>query len=118
MVSLLKEIPDLKVNTPEGAFYLFPTFVAKKEQLQAAGIHDDGELCARIIDEIGVAMLPGRDFQVQSDRFFTRLSYVNFDGEEALEEFYETGNAEDVVNNHCAETLEAAERVAEWFSKF
>ena len=63
------------INPPQGAFYLMPEFKNKRYKSSA-------QLCETILNETGVAMLPGSDFGFKPKRMLTRLSYTDFDGVE------------------------------------
>ncbi|MBK7028990.1 MAG: pyridoxal phosphate-dependent aminotransferase [Bacteroidales bacterium] len=62
-LALLKEIPGLKTNTPDGAFYLFPEVVkyyGKSDGTRV--IHSASDLCDYILDTAYVAIVPGIAF--------------------------------------------------------
>jgi aspartate aminotransferase len=62
-LALLKEIPGLKTNTPDGAFYLFPEVV--KYYGKSVGnrvIHSASDLCDYLLDTAYVALVPGVAF--------------------------------------------------------
>ena len=61
------------INPPQGAFYLMPEFINKKYK-------SSSKLCEVILNETGVAMLPGSDFGFKPKRMLTRLCYTDFDG--------------------------------------
>jgi len=50
------------VTEPKGAFYLFPDFSPLKQKLAARKITTSIELCERMLEETGVAALPGSAF--------------------------------------------------------
>ena len=52
----------IRVHRPQGAFYLFSDFTPLASQLATRGIHDSTTLCRRLLDETGVAILPGVAF--------------------------------------------------------
>jgi aspartate/methionine/tyrosine aminotransferase len=54
MVAGLKAIPGVRCRSPQGAFYVFPN-------VQAFGL-PSRDLARRLLDEAGVAVLPGTDF--------------------------------------------------------
>lgn len=70
---------------PEGGFYLFPDFAGWREQLAQRGIHSSDQLCTALLEEAGVALLPGTAFGMPGEALVARLSYVNFDGAESLQ---------------------------------
>ena len=73
------------VCEPVGAFYLFPDLSPLGERLAARGIRDSPNLCNRLLEETGVATLPGVEFGRPPDELTLRLAYVDFDGARALE---------------------------------
>jgi len=74
----------LRVHPPAGAFYLFPDFSPLAERLAARGVTDGKTLCDRLLDEAGVAALPGVAFGRSRGELTARLAYVDFDGAAAL----------------------------------
>jgi len=67
----------INVAKPEGGFYLFPEFTSAKFLSSA-------EMCRDILKKTGVALLPGSDFGLASNKMFARLSYTDFNGDEFL----------------------------------
>ncbi|CAM2011702.1 pyridoxal phosphate-dependent aminotransferase [Acanthopleuribacter pedis] len=112
---------DVAVATPKGGFYLFPNFSAHAENLRARGIEDGPTLCARLLDETGVAILPGSDFGRPREELTARLAYVDFDGGAALAALAASGNhppaPESYLPRYCARVLEAVDRVIDWLKQ-
>ena len=69
---------------PEGGFYLFPQFAAAAAALVRRGIIGGESLCDNLLEETGVAILPGSEFGRPHGDLSARLAYVDFDGEAAL----------------------------------
>jgi len=65
------------INKPEGGFYLMPEFINNK-------FRTSSEMCKSIINETGVALLPGSDFGFSENKMLARLSFTDFDGEKFL----------------------------------
>ena len=63
----------INISKPEGGFYLFPEFTIAK-------FSSSSEKCKDILNKTGVALLPGSDFGLESDKMIARLSYTDFDG--------------------------------------
>jgi aspartate aminotransferase len=76
---------NVKVNSPAGAFYLFPDFENYRENLASREILDSLIFCEQLLQETGVALLPGKVFGRSAAELNARLAYVNFDGKEALQ---------------------------------
>lgn len=110
-----------RINPPVGAFYLFPDFSPLLDGLPKHGIKNSKELCERVLQDTGVAMLPGVVFERPSEELTARLSYVNFDGSKALAASETVSlNGElpgDFLEVHCGNSLRAAERIADWMAK-
>lgn len=67
LVEGLNALPGVSCELPQGAFYAFPN-------IQATGISSK-QLAARILNEAGVALLPGTAFGVGGEGYL-RLSYA------------------------------------------
>ncbi len=68
IVDGLNDIPGFSCQKPQGAFYAFPN-------IQQTGINS-GDLANLILDQAGVALLPGSSFGDYGDGYL-RLSYAN-----------------------------------------
>jgi aspartate/methionine/tyrosine aminotransferase len=68
MVERLQAIPGIQCAKPQGAFYVFPS-------IRAFGLSSN-EMANRLLDEVGVAVLPGTAFG-QNGEGFIRLAYAN-----------------------------------------
>lgn len=108
----------ISVPKPRGAFYLFPDFSPLRESLAKRSIEDSPTLCERLLEETGVAMLPGTDFGRPKTELTARLAYVNFDGARALYSSQDVAPEAKLdrawLSTNCPRTLEAMDKVAEW----
>jgi len=103
---------------PQGGFYLFPSFHYFRDSLLKRGVHNSQELCSQLLEDTGVALLPSYDFGRPSDELTARLSYVDFDGEQALH-CAETDYADKPLDlkfiQRCApKLLEAMNKIEQW----
>jgi aspartate aminotransferase len=110
----------LRVHPPEGGFYLLLDFTPLADKLAKRGIRDSVTLCERLIQETGVAVLPGLAFERPAEELTARLSYVNFNGANALatSETYPIHNElpEDFLMRTCEDTITGVKIIAEWVS--
>jgi aspartate aminotransferase len=88
--NLLKEIPGVKANYPEGAFYFFPdvsSFYGKSDGTKTIKNGDD--LCLFLLEKAHVSLVPGGAF---GDEACVRLSYAASESDlrEALKRLKET----------------------------
>ncbi len=94
MVSGLNAIPGIQCQVPQGAFYAFPN-------VKALGIPAK-ILAQRLLDEAGVAVLPGTDFGINGEGYL-RLCYAT--GTENIDRALERINAWLSLNNNNIGTL-------------
>ncbi len=117
LVSRLRQV-GIECHDPEGAFYLFPSFGPLRERLAARGIRTSTQLCEALLQDTGVAMLPGSDFGRPAEELTCRMAYVDFDGEAALQAATQLGARDkpDIapLAEACSPVLEAIDRLASW----
>jgi len=100
---------------PTGGFYLLPDFGAHRDALAGRGVTTSAGLCERLLEDTGVAILPGIDFGRPAEELTTRLAYVDFEGEAALADANaDTKMDEAWLEAHCAGVVEATKRIASW----
>ena len=96
------------INPPQGGFYLMPEFKNNK-------FKNSSHLCNTILNETGVAMLPGSDFGFSPKRMLTRLSYTDFDGVEFFKSVsnYKSIN-EEMVKRYAPNVVEGTSKLSNW----
>ena len=65
------------INKPQGGFYLMPEFLNKK-------FNSSSEMCDSILNDTGVALLPGSDFGFDQKQMLARLSFTDFNGQKFM----------------------------------
>lgn len=75
----------VKVHAARGGFYLFPDFVHFTEKLNKRGITTSEQFTLALMEETGVALLPGSAFGMPSTSLTTRLAFVDFDGSQIFD---------------------------------
>ena len=96
------------INPPQGAFYLMPEFPNKKYKTST-------ELCERILDETGVAMLPASDFGFGPKKMLTRLCYIDFDGNEFLKAPINGEVLDDkIIEKYAPNVVEGIKKLSNW----
>lgn len=110
-----------RVPLPKGAFYLFPDFSPFRRTLKARGIRTSAEMCSALLEETGVALLPGSAFGRSPEELTARLAYVDFDGGATLAASRELPSSaplgEAFVQQHCGRMVTAVDRLCEWVNK-
>jgi aspartate aminotransferase len=112
---------QVEIPMPHGAFYLFPDFGIYKEALAGRGIFTSVELCNTLLEETGIAMLPGYEFGRDPSELTASIALVDFDGGKALSAAAADYPDNDVDDDFlCApmppRLTEAFARMAEWFT--
>ncbi len=109
------------VARPDGAFYMFPDFEGMRPQLEQRGIKDAATFCQRLLQETGVAILPGSSFGRPQRELTARLAFVDFDGARALAaaEQYpaEQPLAEEFLHLYCERVLVAITALCNWLEE-
>ncbi len=106
----------IRVTKPDGAFYFLPNFSNFKDKLIQKGVKTSGELCENILNDTGVAFLPGSDFGRSEKEFTTRIAYVDFDGTKALEAAYKSSTDIDAkfLREYCSNTITAIDKICNY----
>jgi len=112
---------DINVHYPLGGFYLFPDFTPVINDLKRKKIDNPKELCERLLNETGVALLPGFAFNRPKDEFTVRMAYVDFDGAKALSASKIIPLNESLPDNFselwCSNVIEGTKKIVEWLKQ-
>ena len=96
------------INKPQGGFYLMPEFLNKK-------FNSSSEMCDNILNNTGVALLPGSDFGFDQTKMLARLSFTDFDGQEFMNKI--EGNQKinkDHIANFAPKIIEGVDKLKKW----
>jgi len=108
---LHKELTSVGVrcNLAQGGFYMICDFtdVIKKTNK----IVDGKTLCNAILNDIGIAMLPGSDFGFNNELFLSRIEFVDFDGIQALK-LINKRNID--LSKMCPKIIKGIDKLKEW----
>ena len=100
----------INVKKPEGGFYLFPEFTNAK-------FSTSSEMCNDILNKTGVALLPGSDFGLDSNKMIARLSYTDFDGANFLKNTLGSKNLNKAdLEKYAPNIVEGVSKLKEWSS--
>lgn len=103
---------------PAGGFYLFPDFAPLAERISARGIRTSRALCEKLLEDTGVAALPGSEFGRPASELTVRIAYVDFDGARAHASLAtvprDTPVTEEFLRANCDRTLRAIDLMCEW----
>ncbi len=77
MLERCRSIPNMRTNTPDGAFYLFPDISAYfGKQVHGMTIQNSQDLCMYLLEEAHVSIVPGSAF---GDDHCVRISFAASD---------------------------------------
>ncbi|MBX7191788.1 MAG: aminotransferase class I/II-fold pyridoxal phosphate-dependent enzyme [Sandaracinaceae bacterium] len=103
---------------PTGGFYVFADFGPAIAQSMGTVYEGSAALCARLLHDTRVALVPGVAFGRPREELSARLAYVDFDGARALAAVgvipKEQPVDETFLRRHCAPTVDAVERLGQW----
>jgi len=111
----------IHVQMPDGGFYLFLDFTPLETKLKSRGITNSKVLCEKLLQEAGVAILPGEAFLIPTEKLIARLAFVNFDGAKALARSETIPLSEALPEDfadHCGfSVLKGMQQIANWTNK-
>ena len=96
------------INKPQGGFYLMPEFLNKK-------FNSSSEMCDSILNDTGVALLPGTDFGFNPRQMLARLSFTDFDGQEFMSKIEDNQKIDnDLIANFAPKIIEGVDKLKKW----
>ena len=103
------------MEDPAGGFYLFPDFTAAERM---RGLQGSRWMCEQLLQDTGVATLPGVDFGRPREELSMRIAYVDFDGAAALAAAGEgTALDESWLRRRCGRVMDAIDRLCAWTNR-
>ena len=109
---------DIYTPKPDGAFYLFPDFSDLKDVMEKKGIKTSTELCNKLLEETGAALLPGEAFGRPAEELTARLAYVDFNGTKAISAAIQLHNSDELDDNfldhYCGGMLKSINLICDW----
>ena len=99
------------INKPEGGFYLMPEFITNK-------YNTSSEMCNDILEETGVALLPGSDFGFSKKKMIVRLSFTDFNGRNFMQEYEKKHQIDiELISKYAAKVVEGVDKLKKWSEK-
>ena len=96
------------INKPQGGFYLMPEFLNKK-------FNSSSEMCDSILNNTGVALLPGSDFGFDQNKMLARLSFTDFDGQKFMNKIDINQKIDnDLINKFAPKIIEGVDKLKKW----
>ena len=96
------------ISKPQGGFYLMPEFLDKKYK-------SSEEMCTDLLNNTGVALLPGSDFGFSKNKMIARLSFTDFNGKEFMENFQSDKNIKvEDIEKFAPKIIEGTKRLKVW----
>ena len=108
----------VRVARPDGAYYLFPDFTQFRRRLSRRHLHTGVEFCQRVLEDTGVAMLPGSAFQRPRGEATARMSLVDFDGGAALTALGRGARPDEAwLRQHAPRAMQGLDVLVAWLQK-
>ncbi|MEJ2613545.1 MAG: pyridoxal phosphate-dependent aminotransferase [Ignavibacteriaceae bacterium] len=111
----------VNVSYPEGGFYVFPDFTSFKDKFNAIGINSGKKLCEKLLDETGVAILPGVVFGRPENELTARIAYVDFDGTKVINTAEKLKKGKEIdegfLKTYCGNTVKAIDLLCDWLKQ-
>ena len=96
------------INKPQGGFYLMPEFLNNK-------FTSSSEMCNDILNETGVALLPGSDFGFEKTKMLARLSFTDFDGQNFMNQIKDTKKIDnELILKLAPKIVEGVDELKKW----
>ncbi len=103
---------------PRGGFYLFPNVETLRSRL---GVTNGADLCGRLLDDTGVAVMPGGAFGRPASELSIRIACVDFDGAAAMQGIAAVPGSdvpdEAFLREYCQPTVDGIDRLCNWLSQ-
>ena len=110
----------LSLTPLDGGFYAFPDFSPLRDRLAARGIVTSAQLCTRLLEETGVAILPGGCFGRPETELSIRLAYVDFNGAQTLAAAEQVPDDQELglefLRENCGRVVTAMEEMCGWLA--
>ena len=96
------------INKPQGGFYLMPEFLNKR-------FNSSSEMCDSILNDTGVALLPGSDFGFDQKQMIARLSFTDFNGQKFMDGIKDNKEIDyDKINEFAPKVVEGVDKLKKW----
>ena len=96
------------ISEPQGGFYMMPEFLNNKFKTSS-------EMCDSILEQTGVALLPGSDFGFNLNKMLARLSFTDFNGQEFMEGIDDDKLIDEItINKFAPKIVEGVEKLKKW----
>ena len=93
------------INKPQGGFYLMPEFLNKR-------FNSSSEMCDSILNDTGVALLPGSDFGFDQKQMIARLSFTDFNGQKFMDGIKDNEKIDyDKINEFAPKVVEGVDKL-------
>ena len=96
------------ISKSQGGFYLMPEF-------QGAKFDSSSEMCKKILEISGVALLPGSDFGFDKKKMLARLSFTDFNGKNFMSECKKNNHLDnELIKKLAPKVVEGVEKLKKW----
>ena len=84
-------------------------------EFQGAKFNSSSEMCKKILEISGVALLPGSDFGFDKKKMLARLSFTDFNGKNFMSECKKNNHLDDeLIKKLAPKVVEGVEKLKKW----
>ena len=96
------------INKPEGGFYIMPEFLNKN-------FTNSSDMCKNLLEDTGVALLPGSNFGFSENKMIARLSFTDFNGDKFMKQVEKNKNIDlTTISKFAPNIVEGTKRLKQW----
>ena len=96
------------ISKSQGGFYLMPEFVDKR-------FKNSEDMCKDMLNNAGVAALPGSDFGFSEKKMYARISFTDFNGDEFMRNIPKNLKIdESLLNKFAPKIVKGTKRLKAW----
>lgn len=93
---------SIQCTTPQGSFYMMIGFEKFNASLKTLKLDSSAKLSHHLLDNYGVALLPGYDFGFKSNELFFRMAFVDFNGEKVMKAYNKVKTIDELfIKENC-----------------
>jgi aspartate aminotransferase len=92
-------------------------FTTYRQPLKNIGLCTDSDICKQVLEDVGVALLPGVSFGLPPEALCARLAYVDFDGKQALEDIATQPWSEALTKKHSQKMSKGIENLGYYLTQ-
>ena len=109
---------SIQCTVPQGSFYMMIGFENFKTLLKLLKLDTSAKLSHHLLNNYGVALLPGSDFGFKSNELFFRMAFVDFNGEKVMKAFEKVKNIDELfIKENCISIYKGVQQLIKFIKE-